>query len=88
MLCRSNWCAPRIAVCRVAQCDVPRRALRCAASRIAVRRVAHCGTPYVHGQLWEKNGWQISNPRIDTGERGEGRERQRDRQRQRGGSRE
>ena len=40
------------------------------ALRIAVRRAlrcaAHCDTPYVHGQLWEKNDWQFSNPRIDT----------------------
>ena len=29
-------------------------------------RAAHCDIPYVHGQLWEKNDWQFSNPRIDT----------------------
>ena len=38
-------------------CGVPLRALW---------RAAHCGTPYVHGQLWGKNDWQFSNPRIDT----------------------
>ena len=47
-----------IKLVRAAHCGVPRRALRCA---------AHCGTPYVHGQLWEKNDRQFSNPRIDTG---------------------
>ena len=37
-------------------------------------RAAHCGAPriaahrtYIHGLLWEKNDWQFSNPRIDTG---------------------
>ena len=40
---------------------------------IKMVRAAHCGapricsTPYIHGQLWEKNDWQFSNPRIDTG---------------------
>ena len=87
VLCRSNWCASRIALCRVAHCIVSRRALRCAASRIALCRVAHCvvqrralrcaasriaehrallHTVRRHGQLWEKNDWQFSNPRIDT----------------------
>ena len=33
---------------------------------IKLVRAAHCGTPYVHGQLCEKNDWQFSNPRIDT----------------------
>ena len=42
---------------RVAHCDVPRCASRCA---------THYGTPYVHGQLWVKNDWQFYNPRIDT----------------------
>ena len=47
-----------IKLVRSVHCGVPRCRLRCA---------AHCGTPYVHGQLWEKNGWQFSNRRIDTG---------------------
>ena len=34
-----------IKLVRTAHCGVPRRALR---------RAAHYGTPYVHGQLWEK----------------------------------
>ena len=48
--------------------------------------VVHCDTSYVHGQLWGKNDWQFSNPRIDTESRsheealmGNGRENERDR---------
>ena len=38
---------------------------------IKLVRAAHCGAPriaahYIHGQLYEKNDWQFSNPRIDT----------------------
>ena len=46
-----------IKLVRAAHCGVPSRALR---------HAAHCGTTYVHGQLWGKNDWQFSNPRIDT----------------------
>ena len=42
------------------------RAVHCGAPHRTLRSAAHCGTPYVHGQLWEKNDWQFSNPRIDT----------------------
>ena len=54
-------------------CDVPQLFLefgKCCANQTGARRAlrcaAHCGTPYVHGQLYEKNDWQFSNARIDT----------------------